>query len=468
MPTSKLRAAIYCRISSDDTGEALGVQRQLEDCEKLCADRGWPIVCTYVDNDVSAFSGKPRARYRALIDAIEGGDVDVVICWHPDRLHRSPRELEDFIDLLEATGCTVQTCTAGVWDLSTPDSRAMARIGGAIARKESEDKSRRLKRKHLELARDGKPTGRGASKKRPPFGYRPGGLKVNEHEAELLREAARNIISGAESLHGLARRWNDGGVRVPFADRWTAQSLRKLLSGPRPAGLRRHNGIEYPAAWPAVLTTNAHEALVAVFADPSRAAVPRRRGPLTGLCQCGACGTRMGRNRDRVRCLADAGGCGRVSMKHDLVVAAVLDAVVEHLDEMDPQPEHDEQAEELTTELRRLEARRLDLAERFAVAGEADEAEILAARKAITGRIDEVRADLATIPAGATPWRTEEAFRGAWESMTDADRWAALRSLVDHVEVAPYAGRRGDADRVVVVWRLLRRRRGFGGSVRRG
>ncbi|VII97676.1 Recombinase [Arthrobacter sp. DR-2P] len=33
-------AAIYARISSDQTGEALGVTRQLEDCRKLAADHG--------------------------------------------------------------------------------------------------------------------------------------------------------------------------------------------------------------------------------------------------------------------------------------------------------------------------------------------------------------------------------------------------------------------------------------------
>ena len=53
-------AAIYARISADVEGKSLGVQRQLEDCRKLAADRGWPVGAEYVDNDVSAFSGKPR------------------------------------------------------------------------------------------------------------------------------------------------------------------------------------------------------------------------------------------------------------------------------------------------------------------------------------------------------------------------------------------------------------------------
>jgi hypothetical protein len=33
--TTPTRAAIYCRISSDPTGEAAGVKRQEADCRKL-------------------------------------------------------------------------------------------------------------------------------------------------------------------------------------------------------------------------------------------------------------------------------------------------------------------------------------------------------------------------------------------------------------------------------------------------
>lgn len=51
-------AAVYARISADVEGAGLGVARQLEDCRKLAADRGWLVGDEYVDNDVSAFFGK--------------------------------------------------------------------------------------------------------------------------------------------------------------------------------------------------------------------------------------------------------------------------------------------------------------------------------------------------------------------------------------------------------------------------
>src|SRR3990172_6460650 len=112
-------AAIYARISSDPEGTHLGVDRQIADCQGLAASLGWPVGDVYVDNDVSAYSGRRRPEYDRLCEDIKAGTVDALVVWHPDRLHRSPRELEDFIDLCEAAGLTdVRTVRAGDVDLS--------------------------------------------------------------------------------------------------------------------------------------------------------------------------------------------------------------------------------------------------------------------------------------------------------------------------------------------------------------
>ena len=114
-----VRAAIYVRISKDRTGAGLGVARQEEDCRALCERRGWLIARVYVDNDVSAYSGKPRPAWRELLADLEAGRMDAVVCWHVDRLTRSPRELEDVIDLHDGQGIALATVTGEI-DLSTP------------------------------------------------------------------------------------------------------------------------------------------------------------------------------------------------------------------------------------------------------------------------------------------------------------------------------------------------------------
>ena len=58
---------IYARISSDRDGDRLGVERQLEDCLRLAERKGWQVAERFVDNDVSAWSGRQRPEYARLL-----------------------------------------------------------------------------------------------------------------------------------------------------------------------------------------------------------------------------------------------------------------------------------------------------------------------------------------------------------------------------------------------------------------
>ena len=88
-PGIPTRAIIYCRISRDREGAGLGVDRQREDCEALAKQLGIEVVAIHTDNDLSAYSGKPRPGYLQLLDDLRAGHADTVLAWHTDRLWRS-------------------------------------------------------------------------------------------------------------------------------------------------------------------------------------------------------------------------------------------------------------------------------------------------------------------------------------------------------------------------------------------
>ncbi|MDQ4130371.1 MAG: recombinase family protein, partial [Actinomycetota bacterium] len=170
-------AAIYARISQDRLGEALGVERQVELCEKLSSDKGWPVAQVYTDNDVSAYSGKKRLDYERMLKDLEAGLVDAVVCVDTDRLTRRPAELEAFIELADRLKVPLAN-VSGDTDLSTSDGRFKARIMGAVARQESEKKSERLRRQREQLAHKGLP-----HPGRRSFGFEEGRKEVRESEA---------------------------------------------------------------------------------------------------------------------------------------------------------------------------------------------------------------------------------------------------------------------------------------------
>ena len=111
-------AALYARISLDVTDQALGVGRQVQDCHALAERKGWTVAETFIDNDCSAASGKPRPQYQKMMAALADGRLDALVCWDVDRLTRSPRELEDVVDLAERRGVALAS-VGGEIDLAT-------------------------------------------------------------------------------------------------------------------------------------------------------------------------------------------------------------------------------------------------------------------------------------------------------------------------------------------------------------
>jgi DNA invertase Pin-like site-specific DNA recombinase len=302
-------AAIYVRISRDREGAGLGVDRQEADCRELAKRLGWKVQQVYVDNDISAYSGKARPEYRALLEAVTSGRVRGILAWHTDRLHRRATELEEFVTIAEQTGLQVETVTAGKLDLSTPSGRMVARMLSAAAQHEVEHTKEKIRRQKSQAANAGKY--RGGPR---PYGYEADGMTVREAEAEVVREMTTAVLA-ERSLRALARELNDRGLTTSTGKPWTYQRLRDVLIRPRNAGLL-HRGradrraerrpdrepefeIVGPARWPAIVDEEEWRAVHALLIDPSRS---HQQGNATrwlgaGIYVCG-------------RPTADGGICG--------------------------------------------------------------------------------------------------------------------------------------------------------------
>jgi site-specific DNA recombinase len=279
-----MRAAVYLRQSKDQHGTGLAVARQREDCLELCTDRGWEPV-EYIDNDVSAFSGKRRPAYQRMLDDIEAGDVSAVVAWDLDRLHRRPIELEHFIEVADRHRVALAT-VSGDTDLGTDSGRLFARVKGAVARSEGERKSARQKRAALQAAELGRPRGGPRA-----FGYEPDGLTIRTNEAKALRDAYDALLAGG-TLTGISRLLNGAGLLTPQGRPFRHNAARVILQNPRNAGLRAYRGeIVGSAVWPAIVPEETWRAADALLSDPSRRTNngTARRWLLGGLALCGRC-----------------------------------------------------------------------------------------------------------------------------------------------------------------------------------
>jgi site-specific DNA recombinase len=472
-------AAVYCRISDDREGAGLGVARQEADCRPLCERRGYSgdAIRLYVDNDVSAYSGRRRPAYEQLLADIEAGEVRLVVAWHGDRLHRSPVELEAFITAVEAAGVDIETARAGELDLSTPAGRMQARIAGAVARHESEHKAERQRRKHQELAESGRAAGGGTR----PYGYAADRCTLVPEEAAHVREAARRVLAG-ESIRSICRDFTARGVGTVKGGSWAPTVLRNLLLSARISGRREHGRRDLHTrsiiAGPITSETSECAAIIApdvsdelrdLLSDPRRRkAQPwnRRSYLLHGIARCGLCGKPLvARPRGGgARCYVCAsgpgfGGCGKIRVTAEDLEAQVQLDVVSAIDggafDSVLRQGDDTDAGSARLETVRLQQKLDDLARQFA-ADEFSAGEWRAMRSELAERLDAAERRYADLRGSRSLRSLPTPLLPAWEAFDFGQRRSMIADLVSEVRVGPAIRglNRFDPRRVSIVWRV--------------
>jgi site-specific DNA recombinase len=316
-----MRAAIYARISHDPKaavgtaddpprrgGDGLGVERQEQDCRELATRHGFEITRVFIDNDTSAYSGKRRPNFEAMLDAMKNGEFDVLVCWHTDRLYRSMKDLERLIDIAEVTRTSIRTVQSGDIDLSTSAGRMVARILGSVARQESEHMSERRVRFNIQKAELRK----WATVNRV-FGYTKDGVPF-EPEAQAVRDAVKDVLAG-KSIRKVSMEWNAAGLKTTLAGKqhtttdangnpvtktldgkWNSPRVRRLLMNPRYAGLKTYrDNVIGKGDWTALIDEDTHRGLVAHLSDETRVihTAFERKYVGAGVYVCGRCGGKM-------------------------------------------------------------------------------------------------------------------------------------------------------------------------------
>lgn len=339
---ARRRVVIYARISDDREGRRYGVRRQERDCRKLAEELDVDVVEVLVENDISAYSGKPRPKYDRMLKMLHNSEADGVIALTSRRLQRRYREAFDFLDLVEDRHLLVATVKGGTYDLTTADGRREARRKAVDDQHEAEEIAERVRDAKQDNLREG--TYRGGPR---PFGYENDGVTPRSLECSLcsatdgfvitrtdgetaddftvtaqcgacggparitegseawqVDKAIDSVIAG-ESLGSIRRRWaadgvltvprrkrlEDGTRTAPLSRAWEHTELRRTLLRPRNAGLIDHRGeIVGKASWPALTTEDKWRAAKTILEQPERRTTTgnARKWVGSGLYRCGA------------------------------------------------------------------------------------------------------------------------------------------------------------------------------------
>ena len=328
------RAAVYCRISQEDTAVPK-VEIQERNAVAVAEAEGAhaiiPRVWTeggvqhseaaYVDNGIPA-TGRSitdgtrhkRPAFDQLVTDAEAGRFDIIVATSGDRLARNYPDGMALVAACVAGGVVILTEDEGRVDPRTPggEERAMSLFVGG--RKEIRSRTAKQKRRYDRETEIGMPLWG-----RRTFGF-AARMDENERgkitrrwvlhepaEAEAIRWAVDYLLNTAEaSIYGVAREFTRRNLKPVSAGfrskrgqevRWRNASIRELLTNPRLAGIVVRDGVVQegvPAAWEPIISKELHTAIVAKLRDPNRRTSPgpKRTSLGSGIVRCG-CGSLM-------------------------------------------------------------------------------------------------------------------------------------------------------------------------------
>lgn len=192
----------YVRLSKETIGTT-SPQRQRQRIEGLCAERGWELVQTFEDIDVSAFNGRHRPAFTKMMSRLS--EADALVFWKLDRLSRSSVEAGQIAEACKEAGVDLVATDMNI-DTTSAGGRFVYTVLAAAGEMEAATTSERSKAM-MRYKRE-----RNEWVGRVPFGWRLDGkqLVADPEQQAVLLEAAKRYAAG-ETFSAVAR---DLGFKV--------------------------------------------------------------------------------------------------------------------------------------------------------------------------------------------------------------------------------------------------------------
>ncbi len=148
-----LKYVLYARKSTDDPQRQLrSIPDQIDECKKLAERLGLNII-DILEEKKSAKIPRRRPVFDSMIQAIEKGQYDAILAWHPDRLARNALEAGVLIEMVDEE--IIQDLKFVTHHFS-PDANGKMLLGMAFvlskqySDKLSQDVTRGVRRRHRE------------------------------------------------------------------------------------------------------------------------------------------------------------------------------------------------------------------------------------------------------------------------------------------------------------------------------
>ena len=284
-----MTAVIYARYSSDNQREE-SIEGQIRECTAYAEKNGVTVIKHYIDRALSAKTDN-RPDFQQMIKDSEKRLFDIVLVWKLDRFARNRYDSAHYEYQLERNHVKLVSATEPISD--SPAGIMVKSMLTGMAEYYSAELSEKVVRGMTENVLKGKYNG----------GTIPIGFKVDEEKffqidplkAPFVVEAFRRYNEGA-TMKELMNWLNDSGVTTNRNQKFTYNSVQKLLTNKRYIGENHFKDIVMPDSIPAIVDKDLFEEVQQKIKKNSRAPARHKAEDdylLTTKLFCGMCGAMM-------------------------------------------------------------------------------------------------------------------------------------------------------------------------------
>lgn len=290
-----LRCRLYARKSTDtEDKQVQSLEDQIKFMKEVARREELHIVGEPIEEKMSAKRPNARPKFAAMLEEIESGKVDGIICWKLDRLSRNPTDSGRIQQLLQDAKLQhIQTTEKSYFP---EDNAIVFSVEAGMSNQYIRELAMNTKRGMRSKAEKGDKPGV------PPVGYLNDRLNkvivADPDNFKLMRILWDKMLTGTYSIAQLVTIADkELNIRTPVRGRTGGKpiaysSLCNLFKNPFYSGKLLFNGEIYQGNQPAMITDEEFERVQQII-DPTHATRPKDKTynfQFRNLFKCGECG----------------------------------------------------------------------------------------------------------------------------------------------------------------------------------
>lgn len=264
----KLRAVIYCRVSTSSDAQVDSLDKQVAEAEESAEQLGFELVDRFIDEGQTGTTST-RKEYSRMLSRIEEHSFDVIVTKSLDRMNRNILDFYLFLDLIIRNHIKLYFYLDRAY--YKPDDKIVIGIKAILAEEYSRELSKKLSNAHAKRQERGEVIMLSSL----TYGYKkelqPDGKKkvvIVEEEAKMIRLIFDYCKEGY-GTRAIGKKLYAHGYRNRNGNEIGESTIRRIIRSPLVTGTMIMNKVKFDFNTKTAIHTNSDQWLLKEHAVPA-------------------------------------------------------------------------------------------------------------------------------------------------------------------------------------------------------